>query len=174
MTCLSVSCWPPGSTSSGLLVPCIIFNVRNNMLTLTKLYLYIQHEGIPKCNLNICTWLALRISLQVPDIIWHKNWNLDPNKNQKLASKISHIYCIGIKYKIKNSYIPYESGILVCLLVILWSLANEYHIFVVLNELIGIQNPQFKILRTTISKRMAIHYLRFFYFWLKKDHLYSK
>ena len=131
MTCLSVSCWLPGSTSNGLQVPYIISNVRNNMLTLTKLYLN-KHECIPKWNLSICTWLASRISLQVPDIIWHKNWNLDPNKNQKLASKISHIYCIGIKIYQKNSYIPYEIGILVCLLVILWSLANEYHIFVVL------------------------------------------
>ena len=73
----------------------------------------------------------------------------------------------------KNGYIPYESGILLCLLVIFWSLANEIYFFVVLNELICIQNPQFTKLRTTISKRMAIHCL-IFNFWLKKDNFYLK
>ena len=72
MICLSVSCWPPGSTSSGLKVPYIIFDLRNNMLTLTKLLNI--HEVIPKCNLPFCTWLASRI--KVPDFNWHKKWNL--------------------------------------------------------------------------------------------------
>ena len=62
---LSVPGWPPGSASSGLQVPDIIFDVRIEFLTLTNLYLDI-HEGKPKCDLSICTWLASRISLQRP------------------------------------------------------------------------------------------------------------
>ena len=64
MTSLSVPGWPPGSASSGLQVPDIIFDVRIEILTLTNLYLD-MHKGIPKCDFPICTWLASRISLQV-------------------------------------------------------------------------------------------------------------
>ena len=51
-----------------------------------------------------------------------------------------------------------------CLLIIFWSLADENHIFVVFNELIDVQNPQFTISRTTISKKMAIHKQDFQFF----------
>ena len=63
MTSLSVQGWPPGSASSGLQVPDIIFGVEIELMTLTNIYLDTQ-EGIPKCDLNICTLLASRISLQ--------------------------------------------------------------------------------------------------------------
>ena len=68
VTCLSVSCCTPGPTSSGLQMPSIIFGLRNDMLTLKNLSLD-MHKGIPNCDLPICTWLAFRSSLQVPDII---------------------------------------------------------------------------------------------------------
>ena len=111
--------WPQGSSFGGFQTANIIFDVKIEILTLTNLYLDI-FEGIPKYNLPICTWLA-------------SSRNLDPNKNQKLASKSSHICCIGIKIYQKNGYIQYESGILMCLLVIFWSLANENYFFVVFN-----------------------------------------
>ena len=48
------------------------FNVIIDILTITNLYIGIK-EGIPKCDLPKCTWLASRISLkrpQVPNIIF--------------------------------------------------------------------------------------------------------
>ena len=82
-TSLAVPGWPPGSASSGFQVPGIIFDLRNEILTLTNLYLDI-HEGIPKCYLTICTWLSSRISLQRPPgtkhHFWLKNWNTDTKK----------------------------------------------------------------------------------------------
>jgi hypothetical protein len=47
---------------------------------------------------------------------------------------------------------PYESGILVCFLVIFWSLANENPIFVAFNKLIDVQNIQFTILQTSAKR----------------------
>ena len=63
------------------------------------------------------------------------------NWHESLKGPIFVVH-IGLKICQKNGYIPYESGILVCLLGIFWSLANENHIFVVFNELIDVQNPQ--------------------------------
>jgi hypothetical protein len=65
-TSLAVPGWPSGSASNGLQVLNIIFDFRIEILTLTNLYLDI-HEGIPKCYLPICTWLA-SIGLQLPGI----------------------------------------------------------------------------------------------------------
>ena len=77
---------PPGSSSSGIKEPDIIFDVRIEILTLTTLYLDI-HEDIPECDLPTWTWPlpASRISLQRPlgtrYYFWYKNWNPDPNKH---------------------------------------------------------------------------------------------
>ena len=68
----------------------------------------------------------------------------------------------------KNGYMPYESNILVCFLVIFWSLANENPIFVAFNELIDVQNIQFTILQTSISKKMSILQIEFFIFGSRK------
>ena len=49
------------SASSGLWVPNIIFDIKNEILTLTNLYL-----DILQCDIFICTWLTSRIRLQWP------------------------------------------------------------------------------------------------------------
>ena len=80
MTSLPVPghCQPLGSASNGLKVLHIIFDVKLEILTPTYLYLDIR-EGIPKCDLPICNWLAFRISLQRPPnaryYFWSKKWN---------------------------------------------------------------------------------------------------
>ena len=116
-------------------------------LIITNLYLDI-HEGINKCDLKICNWLASRISLQRPPGTRHyfdiriEILTLRKNKSQPPKDPIFVVF--SSKFT-KNGYIPYESGTLVCLLVIFWSLAYENHIFVVFNELIDVQNTQFTI-----------------------------
>ena len=99
--------------------------------------------------------------------------NLDPNKNQKLASKSSHICCIGIKIYQKNGYIPYESGILVCLLVIfgIWPMKTIF--FVVFNELIGIQNQPFFLPFSVQTSKSNIS-LKLYKIQFTKYHLLSK
>ena len=101
-------------------------------LIITNLYLDI-HEGITKCDLKICTWLASRIILQRPPGTRHyfdiRIEILTLIKNESLPPKLKDpIFVVfGSKFT-KNGYIPYESGTLVCLLVIFWSFANENHI----------------------------------------------
>ena len=49
-----------------------------------------------------------------------------------------------------------------------WSLVNENPIFVAFNELIDVQNIQFTILQTSISKKMSILQIEFFIFGSRK------